>query len=149
MLNTVASSRVIADGGADIDTLNFNAINNPIQTTPNSISSGRRIDRSIHVNFETVANQNTLGAIPTVTINSPSTNPAIDGDDTVHLAGGARRPTMSARDVGDVGEQPRRQRRGDRHDDLDGGQHPAAAGAQRAHRDGERPRAGQRRRATP
>ncbi len=63
VLNTVASSRVIADGGADIDTLNFNAVNQPIQTTPNSISVGGVLTVN-HVNFETVANQNTLGAHP-------------------------------------------------------------------------------------
>ena len=76
VLNTVASSRVIADGGADTDTLNFNANNNLIQTTPNTISVGGVL-RVEHVNFETTANQNTVGGVPTVTINSPTTDPAI------------------------------------------------------------------------
>jgi Ca2+-binding RTX toxin-like protein len=78
VLNTVASSRVIADGGADADTLNFNAINQPIQTTPNTISVGGVLTVN-HVNFETLANQNTQGAVPTLTINSPTTDPATVG----------------------------------------------------------------------
>jgi Ca2+-binding RTX toxin-like protein len=75
VLNTGPTSRVIADGGADVDTLNFNALNQPIQTTANTISVGGVLLVN-HVNFETVANQNTLGGIPTLTINSPTTDPA-------------------------------------------------------------------------
>jgi hypothetical protein len=74
VLNTVPSSRVIADGGADVDTLNFNALNQPIQTTPNTISVGGVLLVN-HINFETVANQNTQGGIPTLTINSPTPLP--------------------------------------------------------------------------
>ena len=76
VVNTVPTSRVIADGGADVDTLNFNALNQPIQTTPNTISVGGVLLVN-HVNFETVANQNTLGGIPTLTINSPTPVPEI------------------------------------------------------------------------
>jgi Ca2+-binding RTX toxin-like protein len=77
VVNTVASSRVVADGGPESDTLNFNAVNQALQTTPNSISVAGVLTVN-HINFESVVNQNTLGTIPTLTINSPTTNPTID-----------------------------------------------------------------------
>ena len=101
VVNTVPTSRVIADGGPDIDTLNFNAGNQPIQTTPNTISVGGVLLVN-HVNFETVANQNTLGGSPTLTINSPTTDPAITSTTPfISLAGTAADDGQYT--VGDVG----------------------------------------------
>jgi Ca2+-binding RTX toxin-like protein len=76
VVNTPRTSRVIADGGADVDTLNFDALNQAIQATANTISVGGVLVVN-HINFETLANQNTLGGIPTLTINSPTADPTI------------------------------------------------------------------------
>jgi hypothetical protein len=71
VLNTVASSKVVANGWNGNDTLNFNALNLPLKTTATSITVGGVLVVD-QVLFENVLYQNTQGGIPTLTIESPA-----------------------------------------------------------------------------
>jgi Ca2+-binding RTX toxin-like protein len=73
-LNTIASSHVTADGNTEIDTLNFNALNQPVKTTPATIAIGVNT-RVRHSNFEQVNFTNVPNPPPTITITSPTTAP--------------------------------------------------------------------------
>jgi hypothetical protein len=65
VLNTVASSKVVANGLEDFDTLHFNALNQPLQTTATSITVGGVLVADWAL-FENVVFQNALGGIPTL-----------------------------------------------------------------------------------
>ena len=72
-----------------------------------------------------------------ITITSPTADPTTTAVSTfITLAGTA--VGRHRRRVGRVGQRPRRQRRGHRHDELDGAEHPARRRGQRHHRDRDR-----------
>jgi hypothetical protein len=73
VLNTVASSKVVANGTGGFDTINFNALNQPMKTTATSITVGDVLVVD-WAQFENVVFQNALGASPSLTIESPSTD---------------------------------------------------------------------------
>ena len=92
--------------------------------------------RVSHQNVETVNVANAVGTPPVITITSPTADPTFTSDGVEHHAGGHRRRRHRHR-VGDLGQQPRRQRLGVRHHELDGVRHPARRRRQhhRRHRD--------------
>jgi Ca2+-binding RTX toxin-like protein len=73
-LNTIASSVVTTNGNTESDTLNFNALNQLVKTTPTTIAIGVNT-RVTHSNFEHVNFTNVLNPPPTITITSPTTAP--------------------------------------------------------------------------
>ncbi len=63
------------NGNTELDTLTFDAQGQPVQLLPNQIRSGGTT-RVAHTNVETVNVINSVGAPPTITITSPTTDPA-------------------------------------------------------------------------
>jgi hypothetical protein len=71
----VALLTVTADGGAGTDTLAFDAENQVVDVQPTTIAVGG-VTRITHVNFETLNLTNVPSGLPTVTITTPTADPA-------------------------------------------------------------------------
>jgi Ca2+-binding RTX toxin-like protein len=74
-ISTSGSSTLTVNGGSEVDTLTFDAENVAISQTPSTISVGGLI-RLSHINIENLNLINTVGALPTITITSPTADPA-------------------------------------------------------------------------
>ena len=73
-INAFLPAPFTLNGNTELDTLNFDAQGQPVQTTPNTIVSGG-VTRVAHTNVETVNVLNSVGAAPTMTITSPTGDP--------------------------------------------------------------------------
>ena len=134
---STASSTLTLDGSTELDTLNFNGEGQAVQSLGGSIVVGGTT-RVSHQNVETVNVANAVGAPPVITITSPTADPTFTSDCVEHHAGRHRHRRHRHR-VGDLGQQPRRQRLGVRHHELDGVRHPARRRRQHHRRHRDRP----------
>ncbi len=88
-INSTASSTLTLDGNSELDTLNFNAEAQAVQSLAGSIVVGGTA-RVGHVNVETVNVANAAGTAPVITITSPTANPTFTSDaSSITLAGTA------------------------------------------------------------
>ena len=72
---TATSGRVVLDGGADEDRLQFSALGQSLQRQPGIIATQGAV-RVSHVNVELFNFPGTAGQLPTVTITTPTSDPA-------------------------------------------------------------------------
>ena len=73
-INAFLPAPFTLNGNTELDTLNFDAQGQPVQSLPNEIRSGG-VTRVAHTNVETVNLLNTVGTPPTITITSPTADP--------------------------------------------------------------------------
>ena len=124
---------VIVHGGtAELDTLHVRAFSQPVDVRPTSIWVGN-VASVFYSEIEALDVFDTLGALPNVTIATPTSAPADDVGDVVHHARRRGHGRRAAPDR-DLGEQSRRQRDRVGHEHLDDHGRSAAAGRQRHHR---------------
>jgi hypothetical protein len=89
VVNTTASSTLTLNGNTELDTLNFNGEGQAVQSLASTIVVGGTT-RVTHQQVETVNVANGAGGVPTITITSPTADPATTADTpTITLAGTA------------------------------------------------------------
>ena len=140
---STASSTLTLDGSTELDTLNFNGEGQAVQSLGGSIVVGGTT-RVSHQNVETVNVANAVGHA------AGHHHHLADGGPDLHLGGvehhaGGHGHRRHRHRVGDLGQQPRRQRLGVRHHELDGVRHPARRRRQHHRRHGDRSHAATRR----
>jgi Ca2+-binding RTX toxin-like protein len=89
IINTTPSARITVNGNADVDQLTFDASDVPVLVTRSTIAVAG-ITRVTHAQVEDVRFTRLIGALPTIAIASPTTDPATAATTTfLKLAGTA------------------------------------------------------------
>lgn len=74
-IDTVASAVITVNGNDDRDTIVFDALSQPVSTTPSTLTVGG-LTRVTHSQVESVLFLNLLGTLPSIAITSPTADPA-------------------------------------------------------------------------